>query len=289
MRNAGLTPLPGVTLLPSAETISVPSREDNRSIPCRILRPEHSSKIKGIFLHAHGGGWVLNDETSSDLYLQKVANTGNLVCISVGYRLAPEYPFPAGPQDCFDVASWLIDHGEKEFGTTLSFIGGESAGANLALLATLELLRSADVKHSSVRLKGLLLHYGSYSLQWHPSTKIFKKQPTLILDEHMLDHFRSAYLPNARSEDWSAPEVSPFFCGSEGSGASPAFISCGTEDCLLEDSVFMGVRWMMAGGEAVVKCYPGSPHGFILFPEAAHDNTKIAMSHLEAFIRSKCA
>ncbi|EXJ60792.1 hypothetical protein A1O7_04945 [Cladophialophora yegresii CBS 114405] len=289
LRKAGLTPLPGATLLPSATAFSVPSRDDNRSIPCRVLMPEHDSAPQGIFMHIHGGGWVLNDETSSDLYLQKVANAGSLVCLSVGYRLAPEHPFPAGPQDCFDVATWLIDHGEEEFGTSLKFVGGESAGANLALLAALDLLRSPNSTYSSVRLKGVLLHYGAYSLQWHASTRHFKKQPSLILDEDLLNHFRAAYLPSTGSEDWSAPEISPFYADLSNLDLPPAFISCGTEDCLLEDSVFMGVRWMIAGGEAVVKCYPGSPHGFILFSEEVHDNTRIAMSHLATFINSKCA
>src|SRR4051812_5362972 len=84
MRKAGLTPLPGATLLPSATTSLIPSRDDGRSIPCRILKPERCSTIKGIFMHVHGGGWVLNDETSSDIYLQRIANAGGLVCVSVG-------------------------------------------------------------------------------------------------------------------------------------------------------------------------------------------------------------
>jgi acetyl esterase/lipase len=64
----------------------------------------------------HGGGWVLGDETSSDLYLQKLAESCGLLCVSVGYRLAPEEPFPAAPNDCYDVAEWLIDNARMEYG-----------------------------------------------------------------------------------------------------------------------------------------------------------------------------
>ena len=45
--------------------------------------------------------------------------------ISIGYRLAPEHPYPQGPEDCFDAAEWLVDRAEAEFGAPLKFIGGE--------------------------------------------------------------------------------------------------------------------------------------------------------------------
>lgn len=98
-------------------------------------------------MHIHGGGWVLGDEIgyfihqtgsfllilqltgmvpySQDALLKYYADTANLVSISVGYRLAPEHPFPAGPEDCYDAVEWLVDNAEKEFGAPLKFISGE--------------------------------------------------------------------------------------------------------------------------------------------------------------------
>lgn len=62
---------------------------------------------------------------SVDGTLAHIADGANVVVVSVGYRLAPEHPFPQGPEDCDDAAEWLIDHAETEFGAQLGFIGGE--------------------------------------------------------------------------------------------------------------------------------------------------------------------
>jgi acetyl esterase/lipase len=101
MRATGETPLPKATLLESAVSYSIPSRDGDRSIPCRILKPQNGKPVKGVFYHIHGGGWVLQDEKSQDPTLQGIADATGLLCISVGYRLAPEHPFPAGPNDCY--------------------------------------------------------------------------------------------------------------------------------------------------------------------------------------------
>ena len=54
-----------------------------------------------------------------------MADNANMVVISVGYRLAPEHPFPKGPEDCYDVADYLVKNGRTKYGGDLAFIGGE--------------------------------------------------------------------------------------------------------------------------------------------------------------------
>jgi acetyl esterase/lipase len=125
MRWNGETAIPKPTVLPQGINITLPSRESGRSIPCRVFYPSDDKEVRGVFMHIHGGGWVLTDEKSSDLLLAFYADAGDLLVISVGYRLAPENPFPRGPEDCFDVADYLIENSEKEHGAPLRFIGGE--------------------------------------------------------------------------------------------------------------------------------------------------------------------
>lgn len=54
-----------------------------------------------------------------------IAAGADVAVVSVGYRLAPEHPFPKGPEDCFDAAEWLVEHAKAEFGAELKFMGGE--------------------------------------------------------------------------------------------------------------------------------------------------------------------
>ena len=238
-------------------------------------------------MHIHGGGWVLNDEKSSDVYLQIVADTCGLLCISIGYRLAPEDPYPAAVDDCYRAAEWLVDNAQAEFGAPLAFIGGESAGANLTILTMLHLLHSPVSRYAKFRFSGLLCHYGTYSLQWLASLKNCKKDPPLVIDEDIMTHFREAYLPGLTADELVSPQISPLYADLAGTDLPPAFFTCGTEDCLLDDSVFMSVKWMIAGGDAVIRIYPGSPHGYIMFAEEAHENVKQAMRDVQSFVRAR--
>ena len=67
----------------------------------------------------------LGDEKSTDSLLQSYADAGDLAVVSVGYRHAPEDPFPKGPQDCIDGAEYLIKNSEAQYGCPVRFIGGE--------------------------------------------------------------------------------------------------------------------------------------------------------------------
>jgi acetyl esterase/lipase len=94
----------------------------------RVISP---AQPRGIYLHLHGGGWVLGGADMQDPMAERVAdNTGQAV-VAVEYRLAPEHPYPAGPDDCEEAAVWLVQNGKKEFGTDALTIGGESAGWHL--------------------------------------------------------------------------------------------------------------------------------------------------------------
>ncbi len=69
---------------------------------------------------------------SQDPLLRRIANGSNVAVISLGYRLAPENPYPKGPEDCFDAGEWLVDNVHAKFGTELRFLGGEVSDLSIA-------------------------------------------------------------------------------------------------------------------------------------------------------------
>ena len=83
------------------------------------------ARLSEASAHLHCRVCVLTIYISQDPYLKVVADGADVAVISIGYRLAPENPFPQGPQDCFDAAEWLVDNAQSQLGAELKFIGGE--------------------------------------------------------------------------------------------------------------------------------------------------------------------
>ena len=140
------------------------SGKDGNEIPLRIIAPANP---RGVYLHIHGGGWVLGGADLQDPMLERIADNAGLAVVSVEYRLAPEHPYPAGPDDCEAAAVWLTRHAKAEFGTDALTIGGESAGGHLAAVT---LLRMRD-RHGYTGFRGANLVYGAYDMTMTPSQR----------------------------------------------------------------------------------------------------------------------
>src|SRR5688572_29717985 len=77
-------------------------------VPVRVFVPH--GEPAGAYLHLHGGGWVLGSERLQDPMLRYFASEAGVVVVSVGYRLAPEHPYPAGLDDCVAASRWLTEN-----------------------------------------------------------------------------------------------------------------------------------------------------------------------------------
>jgi acetyl esterase/lipase len=181
-----------------------------------------------------------------------LAKRARVATVAAGYRLAPEHPHPAGPDDCEAAALWLLAHAKREFGVERLLIGGGSAGANLAALT---LLRLRDRHQAAGRFAAANLVFGVYDLSGTPSQH-----------RHGMGSFRDLYLPEHDLAARRHPGVSPLYA--DLGGLPPALFSVGTADSLYDDSLFMALRWRAAGNEAELAVYPESVHGFTVFPTA---------------------
>ncbi len=120
------------------EPVSVASIEDAEAagpagpIPLRVYRPRVDERLP-VILYFHGGGWVIGSLDTHDNTCRRLAMASDCTVVSVDYRLAPEHPFPAAPEDCYAALGWVVDNAEglRVDGDRVA-LAGDSAGGNLA-------------------------------------------------------------------------------------------------------------------------------------------------------------
>ena len=229
------------------------------SLRLREFRPEDPA---GAMLHIHGGGWVTGEPALTDLLHEALADHLQLAIVSIDYRLAPEHPFPAGPDDCEAAALWLVEHATEEYGTERLLIGGESAGAHLSALT---LLRLRDRHDAAGRFHGANLVFGCYDLSSTPSALGVGLEPgTDVLEPARMAFMVEQFTPGWTTDQRRSPDLSPMYADLR--GLPPALFTVGTADHLVDDTLFFAARWALAGNEGELLVYPDAPHGGIGVP-----------------------
>jgi acetyl esterase/lipase len=269
LRARGLGPFGAIQRSDRAETIAIDGPHGD--IPLRIIRPA-DGQIRGVYLHIHGGGWVLGAADQQDPRLTRIADRCGLAVVSVEYRLAPEHPYPKGPDDCEAAALWLVKAAPSLFGTPLLTIGGESAGAQLSVVT---MIRLRD-KHRLTPFIGANLTAGCYDLGLTPSARAFGLE-RLILSTRDIELFVRHFL--VRGGSTLDPDISPLYADLK--GLPWALFSIGTRDALLDDTLFMAARWQAAGIECNVAVYPGGAHVFQEFPSAM---SEASLARIDQFL-----
>ncbi|MGH2381859.1 MAG: alpha/beta hydrolase [Candidatus Limnocylindria bacterium] len=220
-----------------------------------ILRVFRPLAVHGVYLHMHGGGFVVGAADEQDRLLEELARECSVVVVSVNYRLAPEDRYPAAVDDCEAAALWLIGNSEREFGTDRRCIGGESAGANLAVST---LVRLRERHRVADAYAAAILNYGFFDLSLTPSA-VAAGEESLVLSTSLLRRYVELYVdPATRIIE---PEASPL--RAHLGGLPPALFTVGTHDPLLDDTAFMAARWASAGSAARLLVVPGALHGFL--------------------------
>ncbi|MGH3192858.1 MAG: alpha/beta hydrolase [Streptosporangiaceae bacterium] len=221
---------------------------------------------RAAYLQIHGGGFYMDSAARSDARNVLLADTVGIAVVSVDYRLAPEHPWPAAPDDCETAALWLAGQAEDSFGTARLMIGGASAGATLAVTT---LLRLRDRGHVQP-FAGAVLQFGAYDLSGQsPSGRAYADE-----------WFIQAYAGHVA--DLTHPDISPLY--GDLRGFPPALLVVGALDVLLEDSLVMAARLSAAGNEVDLRVYPESPHGFTSFPTAI---AATALNGIDSWLSSR--
>ena len=246
-RRAGKGPAGPLILDAQAEDRTIPGPAG--ALPIRVFLPEREPQ--GVYLYIHGGGWVLGRADEWDPLLRVSAQRTGCVVVSVDYRLAPEDPYPAGPDDCEAAALWLAEHAQAEFGSDKLVIGGGSAGGHLSALT---LLRMRD-RHGYTGFRGANMLYGAFDLSETPSQSQAPQEYVVPLPT--MRWFYDHYVP---TQDRRDPDVSPLYAPLQ--DMPPALFTVGSLDPLLDDTLYMYGRWLAAGNAGELVVYPGGLHGF---------------------------
>ena len=251
-----------------------------RGVLARLYVPADASEAGGLLVHFHGGGWVIGDVDFEDRACRSVALESGVRVLSVAYRLAPEVKFPDPIEDCVAAVSWA-----REKATSLRVdpqriaLGGASAGANLAMAATL-MMRDRGLPPP----KCLVLLYGVYAMRTNTESYRLFGDGSYGLGAEALDFFMSLYLRD--EADRANPLASPVLA--DLSGFPPAFIAIAGIDPLRDDSREMAGKLRAAGVAVDAREYEGVLHGFTQFARDSAQGRR-ALSDAAAALRAGLA
>ena len=242
--------------LPFASVVDRGIPDPAGEIPVRVYTPEGQGPFP-LIVYFHGGGYVVGDLDTQDMIARALSFGARAVLVSVDYRLAPEHPFPAGPDDCWAATRWAAGHaGELNADPTRLAVAGDSAGANLAAGVC---LRARDA--GTPRIAAQLLFYGScnYPSEPTPSSIEFAAGPLLSADD--VAYFWAQYLHRPETE-----QHDPIACPARAANhreLPPAFMGTAEIDPSRDHAEDFVARLESAGVETMLVRYPGMVHGFV--------------------------
>jgi acetyl esterase len=239
--------------LAEVKDIAIPGTHGH-SIPARLYRDSVATDAAPVLLFFHGGGWVIGDLDSHDVVCRTLAVQGEMIVISVDYRLAPEHKFPAAIDDALAATQWIADNAiQLNIDASRISVGGDSAGGNLAAIVAIE------ARERGLTLRGQLLIYPATDVRMnHPSHS--EPETDCLLSHTVMRWFRDHYLNDAGDIDnWRASPAR----AEDLSGLPPAFVLTAGADPLRDEGNEYARRLSEAGVEVAYQTYPGQFHGFV--------------------------
>ncbi|MCG6497868.1 alpha/beta hydrolase [Kitasatospora sp. A2-31] len=246
----------------------------------RLYRPEPPGRELPALLYLFGGGWTLGSPDTSDAICRRLTNAVGCVTASVGYRLAPEHPFPAAVHDCHAAARWLAEQaGALGVDAARLAVAGDSAGGNLAAALTL-LARDEGgpaLRHQVLVYPNTDHRADTASLREHDDPLLFNRRSVAWYWGHYL----------ADPADGDHPYASPLRAPSL-AGLPPATVITAEYDPLRDEGERYAEALRAAGVPVEARRYDGMPHGFFAMTgvlDAAGEAQRYAAERLREALR----
>lgn len=233
---------------------------DGRTLDARLYVPEGANGNLPLLVYYHGGGWVIGTLDTHDATCRALCSTSGAAVLSVAYRLAPEHPFPAPLDDCYEALCWAADRAE-----TLGIdahrlaVGGDSAGGNLAGAVAIMARDKAGPK-----LTHQLLIYPVTDRDFSTASYADNGGGAYFLSTDAMRWFWQLYLGDQGDD---APPLAALCRNGDLAGLPPATIIAAQYDPLRDEAMTYAELLRKAGVPVKADIAPGMIHGFFsMFP-----------------------
>ncbi len=244
----------GAVELAKVEDIEIPGQSSK--IPIRIYTPVNKEMLP-VILYFHGGGWMVGDINTHDYFARVLSKRSSCIVVSVDYRLAPEFPYPAAVNDAYTALKWIHKNAGSFGGDAERIaVAGDSAGGNLAAVIS---MMSRDRKGPEIKYQILLspaldlLNLETQSYKDFANGYFLTKKDVMFI--------RSQYLPD--KNDWKNPYASPL-CAKDHSNLPPAVIVTAQFDVLRDEAQEYHNKLISAGVQSEYHMYEGMIHDFAI-------------------------
>ncbi len=276
--NARFVSNPEPPELAEVKPLSIPA--PHGAIPARIYTPKNLRKANDAapcLLFFHGGGWVIGDLDSHDVVCRQLAHEGELIVISVDYRLAPEHKFPAAVDDAISAAKWIAANANAlGIDANRLTVGGDSAGGNLAAVVALA-ARDGD----GPKIAGQVLIYPATDFAMkHPSHR--EPETSILLTHSVIKWFCDHYLgSSADIDNWKASPARAATLA----GLPPAYVMTAGADPLRDEGDEYAKRLKDAGVAVTYRHFPGQFHGFFTMGKLLNQ-ANVAASEIGVWLKA---
>jgi acetyl esterase len=255
--------------------------KDGASIKVKFYKPKGKNGKLPIHVFYHGGGWrTCNIETHNFIPSYIAANAGVMVA-SVDYRLAPEYKFPHGIEDCYQATQWVYSKAQElSIDVSRLTVGGSSSGGNFAAVMCIMAKERKDFQ-----IAGQVLIYAATGLLNRIKTRSLHEYHQILgisidKDGRPNKALTSTYLNE--KDDPANPYISPLFAN-DVTGLPQAIFIEAECDPLLDEGLMYAKKLQAAGVKVEYEIYKGMPHGFI---RRTYEETFTALDRICEFLKT---